>query len=283
MNTCLFVSDLHGKMSRYEALLKIIKKEKPDFVFLGGDLLPHKSNPSANNSSEESNFIKDFLIPKFNQLKEKMDCAYPEVFLIPGNDDRKLIFNSINEGEKIDLWRNIHNKCIVYGKYRFYGYAFVPPTPFMIKDWEKFDVSLSVDEGCISPTDGVFSLPPDFNKETDTIETDMQSLVDEDDIEFGVFLFHSPPFQTVLDMAGIKSENECSNVGSKAIRNFIDTKQPFITMHGHIHESARLTGEWKQSLGRTQSFSAAHDGLELAVVKFELHNPIQATRRIIKL
>ena len=37
---CLFVSDLHGDERRYEILFKTIKKEKPDGVFLGGDLLP---------------------------------------------------------------------------------------------------------------------------------------------------------------------------------------------------------------------------------------------------
>jgi len=37
---CIFVSDLHGKKKRYNTLFKIIKKEKPDGVFMGGDLLP---------------------------------------------------------------------------------------------------------------------------------------------------------------------------------------------------------------------------------------------------
>ena len=36
----MFVSDLHGKKRRYNTLFKIIEKEKPDSIFLGGDLLP---------------------------------------------------------------------------------------------------------------------------------------------------------------------------------------------------------------------------------------------------
>lgn len=285
MNTCLFVSDLHGKKSRYEALLKIIKKEKPDFVFIGGDLLPHKNKNEKQDSEED--FITDFLFRKFSQLKEKMDCNYPDIFIIPGNDDQKIRFSKIVEGEKADLWRNLHNRCVVIGKYRFYGYACVPPTPFKIKDWERLDISADINPGCIAPINGFFSFPPDFDPEKDTIQNELSSLIGEDNLDFSVFLFHSPPFQTVLDYTMInnhypKEELSIANVGSKAIRAFIDERQPYITLHGHIHESVGITGEWKQILGRTLSFSAAHDGPELSVVKYDLHDPMCATRRLIR-
>lgn len=287
MNTCFFVSDLHGKMSRYEALSKLIRKERPDFVFLGGDLLPHKTVRHPANIDESDGFITDFLFRKFKRLKEKMECAYPEVYLIPGNDDHKILFNKIVEGEKEELWCNLHNRCIVIGKYRFYGYACVPPTPFMIKDWERFDISPDVGPGCISPAKGYYSVPPDHVPEKDTIQKDLQLLINTDNLEYGIFLFHSPPYQTFLDHAEIRSDSACSqpsgiNAGSKAIREFIEEKQPYITMHGHIHETVRLSGQWKQAIGRTWAFSAAHDGPELAVITFELHDALSVTRRIIK-
>lgn len=288
MNTCFFVSDLHGKHSRYEALLKLIKKEKPDFVFIGGDLLPHRGIQPGQTQVEGFDFVKEFMIPKFAELREKMDCAYPDIFLIPGNDDLKIVFDSVADGEKTDLWRNLHNHCVVIGKYRFYGYGCVPPTPFRIKDWDRFDVSKKIEIGCIAPPDGFHSLPPDHDPENDTIQNDIQLLVNDDSMEFSVFLFHSPPYQTMLDYATLHTvapdqQSATLNVGSRAIRNFIDEKQPYITMHGHIHESARITGGWKQALGRTWSFSAAHDGPELAVIKFELNDPLSATRRLIKI
>lgn len=286
MNNCLFVSDLHGIKSRYEALFKVIKKEKPDFVFIGGDLLPHKSISQTGNYSDGNSFITEFLFRKFNKLKESMDCSYPDVFLIPGNDDHKIVFDTISDGEKANLWQNIHNQCIVNGKYRFYGYACVPPTPFMIKDWDRFDINGELGPGCVAPADGYHSMPPDYDPERDTIQNDLLKLTHDDVFEFGVFLFHSPPFQTFLDHAVINEGTSdrkpiVINVGSKAIRNLIEERQPYITMHGHIHESAGITGEWKQELGRTWSFSAAHDGPELAVIKFELQNPLSATRRLI--
>ena len=280
MNTCLFVSDLHGKMSRYEALLKLIRKEKPDFVFIGGDLLPHHPVHHTSNLSQ-NNFVSDFLIRKFTSLKNKMECNYPEIFLIPGNDDHKALFDAFNKGERDDLWRNLHRLCVVTGKYRFYGYACVPPTPFRIKDWERYDISKELGPGCLAPAEGYHSVPPDFNAENDTIQSEIKDLVNDDNLEFSIFLFHSPPFDTFLDQAEIDNTKVLS-VGSKAIRNFIEDKKPYITLHGHIHESVRISGEWKQSFGRTWSFSAAHDGPELSVIKFELHDPHSATRRLIK-
>ncbi|MFZ4547311.1 MAG: metallophosphoesterase family protein [Bacteroidales bacterium] len=287
MNTCLFVSDLHGKMSRYEALFKVIRKEKPDFVFIGGDLLPHRNIQNQLGSANEGDFVKDFLFRKFEKLKETMECTYPDIFLIPGNDDRKIVFDSFAGGEKADLWRNIHNQCVVIGKYRFYGYGCVPPTPFMIKDWERLDCSPDIHSGCIAPVDGFFSVPPLHDPAKDTIENDITNLIGNDDLQFGVFLFHSPPFQTVFDQALIRNgwfgeEVSVKNVGSKAILNFILSSQPYITLHGHIHESVGITSQWHQELGRTWACSAAHDGPELAVIKFNLNDPKSATRRLIK-
>lgn len=287
MNTCFFVSDLHGKMSRYEALLSVIKKEKPDFVFIGGDLFPHRSIQSGQIQDIGVDFVQDFMIRKFSKLKETMDCAYPEIFLIPGNDDLKISIDELADGEKTELWRNLHNHCVVIGKYRFYGYGCVPPTPFRIKDWDRFDISKEIEPGCIAPIDGYHSMLPDHDPENDTILNDLTLLINEDNLEFGVFLFHSPPFNSLLDLATLRmiepnQKPTMLNVGSRAIRNFIDEKQPYATMHGHIHESACNSGEWKQQLGRTWSFSAAHDGPELAVIKFELNDTLSATRRLIK-
>ena len=53
-------------------------------------------------------------------------------------------------------------------------------------------------------------------------------------------------------------------------------------MHGHIHESAAISGEWKQTIGRTLMLSAAHDGPELALIKFELHDVYFVTRILVK-
>jgi Icc-related predicted phosphoesterase len=96
-------------------------------------------------------------------------------------------------------------------------------------------------------------------------------------------LFLSPPYQTMLDRAALDGRSIDHvpldvHVGSVAIRRFIERSQPLITLHGHIHESARLTGAWQQRIGRTFCFSAAHDGAELALLRFDPASPGDATR-----
>ena len=279
MNLCFFVSDLHGKLSRYEALFKRIKKEKPDFVFIGGDLLPHRSFKTLNTTGE-GNFFTDYLLPKLSKLRDKLDCNYPEIFLIPGNDDFKSDFPSAVEGENQSLWRNIHNQCVVIGKYRLYGYACVPPTPFRNKDWDRYDISKTLAPGCIAPQDGYHSVPPDHDPANDTIEQDIRKLVKDDDLEYGIFLFHSPPYGTSLDMA-LTGNAGFEHVGSKAIREFIENRQPYLTLHGHIHESAEISGTWKQIIGRTPMLSAAHNGPELSLIKFVLHDVRSVVRILV--
>jgi Icc-related predicted phosphoesterase len=71
------------------------------------------------------------------------------------------------------------------------------------------------------------------------------------------------------------------HVGSIAIKSFIEERQPLIILHGHIHESTRITGHWKELIGKTFAFNGSHDGPELAVVKFNPENPSDSKRILI--
>jgi Icc-related predicted phosphoesterase len=95
-----------------------------------------------------------------------------------------------------------------------------------------------------------------------------------------IFLFHAPPYKTNLDKIGSSIESD-SHVGSIAIRKFIEQKQPYLTLHGHIHESTRITGKWKDKIGRTICFNGAHDGEEVSIIKFHIDNLENAERILI--
>lgn len=282
MNTCFFVSDLHGSEHRYNALLNAIRMRKPAAVFLGGDLFPHR------NSSDHTNdyFANDFMLRSFSRLSEKMGCNYPDIFLIPGNDDRRSEEPFLEKGEEQHLWIYMHMRWTSFGHYKVCGYACVPPTPFRLKDWDRYDVSLSAAPGSIAPNKGIRTAPPDADPESATIAGDLAQLSMGQEMENAVFLFHSPPYNSLLDHIARDGQKpgdllQDVHVGSIAIEKFIDGKQPLLTLHGHVHESARLTGQWKQQSGRTWSFSAAHDGPELALVTFELHDLSSAKRELI--
>ncbi len=285
MSLWFFVSDLHGYLLLYQKLFRLIVTEQPEVVLLGGDLLPSVRDYPGD--MVEQNFIQSVLQDGFNAINEKLSSNYPKVLLILGNDDPQIEEKELVEGEALGLWRNIHMRKIECGEFTIYGYACVPPTPYMLKDWERYDVSQFVDLGCISPEEGWRTVPvlPNVIRHT-TIQSDLDHLTNNIDLSRAIFLFHAPPHQTALDRVALDGktiENIPLDIhaGSIAIRRFIEKRQPQITLHGHIHESARLTGSWREKIGRTWVFSAAHDGAELALVRFDPAKPNDATRSLI--
>lgn len=280
-----FVSDLHGQPDRYRKLFQAVLEERPAAVLLGGDLLPAMYDRRGGPAGK--NFIQGVLQEGLAAVKDQLQDEYPQVFLILGNDDPRAAEAGLTAGAFQGLWHYLHNRQAACGDFAVYGYACVPPTPFLLKDWERFDVSRYVEPGCISPAEGWRSVPiPPSEAQYATIQSDLEALTGTADLSGAVFLFHAPPYQTALDRAALDGRMVEGvaldvHVGSIAIRRFIEARQPRITLHGHIHESARLTGAWQERIGRTFSFSAAHDGSELALVRFDPAEPEQARRELI--
>jgi len=278
----IFVTDLHGKISRYEKLFSLLQKETPDALFIGGDILPH----AMKGSDRYDDFLDDYFIPEFSELKARMGDRYPEIFLILGNDDPAIEEHKIREAEEKGLLNYINEKKATLGEFSVFGYCFVPPTPFQLKDWEKYDVSRYVDPGCMHPDEGFRSVEPPKNLLFETIQKDLENLTADEDLSKAVFLFHSPPYDTHLDRAALDGQMIDHvpldvHVGSIAIKRFIDERQPLVTLHGHIHESTRLTGKWKQQIGKTVAINAAHDGGQLCAVMLELENQWDARRLLV--
>ncbi len=280
---CFFVSDLHGIMSRYKKLFKQIKEEKPGALFIGGDIFP---NFFAVSNEGYEDFTLDFLIPSFKKLKAELQDDYPHVFLILGNDDPKVEEPKILEGQELGLWNYIHEKKVELGQYSVFGYSNVPPTPFLFKDWERYDVSRFVDPGCVHPTEGSRSVDPGTDIEFTTIAKELEILINDQDLSKSIFLFHSPPYKTYLDRAALDGKTFeyvplDVHVGSIAIQRFIEERQPMLTLHGHIHESSRITGHWKEQKGKTWMFSAAYEFPDLAIIKFDPGKLEDATRVVL--
>lgn len=281
MDAVFFVSDLHGEKTRYSKLSKQILHDRPAGLFIGGDITPH----FARFVSEED-FFEDLLFPEFRRLKTLMGRDYPEVFIILGNDDPRSEEMNLLQGEEEGLWHYMQGRKRSFGDFTVYGYACIPPTPFRLKDWERYDVSRYVDPGCVPPTEGIRTVDTGEDLEYCTIQQDLVDLAGEDDLARAIFLFHAPPYRTNLDRAaldGLKVEHVPldTHVGSIAIQRFIEERKPMITFHGHVHESARLTGYWFEKIGATFAFNAAIEEQDLAVIKLDLCQPEQAIRLIL--
>jgi Icc-related predicted phosphoesterase len=282
MPLCLFCSDLHGHLDRYDTLFLAIERERPAAVFLGGDLLPHALARHA-----AGRFLERTIGTKLRGLHDRMGAAYPRVFVILGNDDPRAEEASVLALEREALWEYVHQRRVQMGDWAVYGYACVPPTPFLLKDWEVYDVSRYVDPGCVSPEEGRRSVPVGEHEiRHRTIAGDLDALVPPGELDRAIVLFHAPPYQTALDRAAVDGRTVDHvpldvHVGSLAVRRFIESRRPRVTLHGHIHESARLTGSWQERIGRTFAFSAAHDGPELALIRFDPNEPEHATRELL--
>lgn len=286
MLRCVAVADLHGSADRYEKLFRVMEADRPAAVFLAGDLLAFGAGVRASGGGPAP-LLEAFPFERFEALRGEMGSAFPRVFVVLGNDDPRSAEPAFIEASERGIIEYVHNRRVPWGDFDVFGYAYVPPTPFALKDWERYDVSRFVDPGCVSPEEGFRSVPvADHETRFATIKADLDRLTAGADLSNAIMLFHSPPYQTKLDRAALDGQTvehapvDC-HVGSIAIRRLIEERGPRVTLHGHIHESATLTGSWREQIGRTWCFSAAHDGPELAVISFDPADPAAAERRLV--
>jgi Icc-related predicted phosphoesterase len=282
-----FVSDLHGRIGRYQKLFEAVLREKPEAVFIGGDFLPHAWHAHETLDFPHRDFINDFLVRNLLILRRELGDGYPRFFLIMGNDDARIEEAAVLDAAARGIWEYIHQRRVGFGKFAIFGYAFVPPTPFRLKDWDRYDVSRYTDPDAISPEEGLRSYPvSEQEMKYVTIKDDLDRFTRNQDMAKAIFLFHTPPYQTKLDLSAQGGKMidhvplDC-HLGSIAVRRFIEARQPLLTLHGHVHESARLSGSWRDRIGRTHCFSAAHDGPELSLVRFDPDSLDAATRELI--
>jgi Icc-related predicted phosphoesterase len=287
VSRCFFASDIHGRPERYTKLWRAIAEDPPGALFLGGDLLPSGMAGLASPAPDHRDFVNDFMARGFEQLRARLGARYPRIFLILGNDDDRFEEAAILDVAGTGLWTYVHDRCVSFGAWRVFGYACVPPTPFQNKDWERYDVSRYVDPGCVSPEEGWRSVPvAEGAIRYGTIEKDLARLLPAGSLDDAILLVHTPPYDTLLDRVANDGKMVDHvpldlHAGSIALRRLIASRQPRLSLHGHIHESARLSGSWRDRIGDTHLFGAAHDGEELALIRFDLEALDSATRDLL--
>ena len=80
-----------------------------------------------------------------------------------------------------------------------------------------------------------------------------------------VVVAHSPPYGTACDLMHGKR-----SIGSHALRAFIERHQPPLTLHGHVHESPRLSGSIHDRLGETVCVNPGDSRRTLRAVLIDL-------------
>ena len=137
-----------------------------------------------------------------------------------------------------------------------------PPqkNPSYIRVSEQSDCLLSID-------------PHVYLRERGTIREDLNRLIKPMNYKKAIYIMHSPPFGTKLDLI-----QGGSHAGSRSIKVFIEERQPLLTLHGHIHESPEVSGTYIDRIGETlsinpgQSAWSGRDLIKLHAVTFEMED-----------
>lgn len=154
----------------------------------------------------------------FDLIHEKVPKE-TRVVVCPGNDDRTLVDDMVESHKDVI---NGEGKVIeIDSSHEMISCGWVNPSPWKTAREE----------------------------EEEKLEERLERYISQlKNVKSAIFNFHAPPFETKLDEAPLldKDLNPIIQggsvvmvpVGSKAVRKMIEKHQPFLGLHGHIHESS---------------------------------------------
>jgi Icc-related predicted phosphoesterase len=154
----------------------------------------------------------------FDLIRQKVPSE-TQVIVCPGNDDRTLVDDAINNHKDVI---NAEGKVInIDEMHEMVSTGWVNPSPWKTAREE----------------------------EDDKLEVRLEKYISQvKDLSSAIFNFHAPPFESKLDEAPLldKDLNPILQggrvvmvpVGSKAVRKTIEKYKPLLGLHGHIHESS---------------------------------------------
>jgi len=267
----LFATDMHGSEGVWRKFLNASAMLKVDVAICGGDLtgkmivpiVKHKNGKYSYyhlkktytiNSNELEKAMKDIKgigyypyvtteseYEEMTKNPEKVDEVFHKVMLstlknwldlipqkvpketqiivCPGNDDRFPVDDIVNS-----------HKHVINGEGRVI---------------EIDDQHEMISCGWVNPSPWKTAREEEEEKLEERLEKYISQLKN---VENAIFNFHAPPYQTKLDEAPLldKDLNPVIQggrvimvpVGSKAVRKMVEKYQPFLGLHGHIHESS---------------------------------------------
>jgi Icc-related predicted phosphoesterase len=270
----VYSADLHGNLHLYQAAGKAAKERGADAVIFGGDLCPGEG-PITRLPRAQAEFLLKDLGPMVRAWKREQPSL--RVFAIPGNDDFETTLSALETLEKDGLIENLHRRAVRLEGYNLVGLSFVPPTPFSVKDFERRDLAaearphLQVFSSVVSTAAGV-QYVEDFQAYLElhsSIEEELDGLDKQTETapQKLVAVIHCPPADTRCDMLP-----RGEHIGSQAVRRWIERRQPLLTLHGHIHESPRISGGFCDTIGVTRVVNPGSDKRRPQLVFIDLEN-----------
>jgi Icc-related predicted phosphoesterase len=272
MTQLLFATDLHGNRRAYGRLFDHALATGAGAVVLGGDIAPLPPH-QGDRVAPQREFLEGFLRGLLRDYVARSRGA--RAWLLMGNDDWACNMDVLEAMEREDVCRLLHMKAHPFlDDLWIAGYSCVPVTPFFMKDWDRYDAPgweprhrphkalLSRDGGLVEGT-----LETDV-RPRGTIEADLGRLEAMSDPARTVYVCHTPPLETKLDVL-----HDGTHIGSGALRDFLKRSRAPVSLHGHIHESPKMSGSISDRIGRTFGVNPGESLHELQAVSLDLRKP----------
>ena len=258
----LYVADVHG--NKYQTLSSLVTAFilKLDGVVFGGDIAPKEGNEEdgshrklghrTRHPESQREYYEDFMIPLFEDYA--LHTTDIDIYTMMSNDDFRVNMSLLEEAAKEGKFKLLHEQAHQLPNGLFIvGTSYVDLTPFVNKDWEKWDLSdpeASVDprtrlKGYSSTKNGLI----DYNSipRTDSLEAHLFSkIMPLSDPTKTIYIIHAPPYNTDLDQ-----RIDGSHGGSKAVRMYFEEVGALLGLHGHFHETVDVSGNFLDKVGDT--------------------------------
>ena len=242
----LYVTDLHGRRDAYEIALDRALKSRVEAIVNGGDLYPLGSDLFA----VQREFLKNYL-PEYLERCRKSGLAFLATL---GNMDLKghdALFQRVM-GEHPHAHSLLESGTTLDG-YTFIGSAMTTDGPFSLKDrclrdTRETNAHPARGPALVSDSRGIHPVA-DWPRRADglpSLEEHLAALPAAGEPDKTVYVLHQPPYGVGQ---GIIASG--TDVGSRAVANFLAAHPARLSLHGHIHESPFAGGRWRSRIGGT--------------------------------
>ncbi len=269
----VITADLHQDIRKWGQLVAAVERESPRFVLIAGDLLPKGGGFEGQ---------REFFPVMADYLRAMCRDGQTTILTFFGNDDshplEPLLDDLAGQGLCVNLNEKVHREGLV-----FCGMNHVRDYPFGYKHW-------------CAPDDDLVASPVQFCGEGLTLDAEgrwvklrnlreyllvkpclrerlegLRSQLTPDEVRRSIWLIHNPPAGLGMDIC-----HDGREVGSPAIKRFIEETQPLIGCSGHIHESPHQPGgKWAARVGRTWWFQPGQEGQRLHYVSLEVREDLE--------
>ena len=277
-----FTTDTHGSNVCFRKFINAGKFYGANVIILGGDITGKKVIPfvrQADGSFKADHLDREHVFKDGAELeafkRNITDMGYYP-YMTDQSEVEELAGNPAAQDAIFkDLMKERITECLQFAEERLEGTSikcYVQPG-----NDDEYDIDALFDGGnsVVNPEGKVIQIDENYtmistghanitpwNCPRDVTEERLQEIIDSmasqvTDFDHCIFNFHCPPYDTVIDQAPQLDEQmrpmmemggkpHMVPVGSPAIRRAIESYQPRLGLHGHIHES-----RGSQKLGRT--------------------------------